>query len=62
MQKELECPCVKIECERHGDCAACATNHSGKEVKSSCQRPGVAISEAREARRKTRLQAAGLSG
>ena len=60
MQKELECPCVKTECERHGDCAACTTAHKNAENKSSCQRPGVTITTAHEARRKARLQAAGV--
>jgi hypothetical protein len=61
MQKETECPCIKAECERHGDCVACATNHVGKENPSFCKRLGVVVPQGLAERVSARLQAAGFA-
>ena len=33
-----DCPCTKIDCERHGDCDACRENHYGKGNLPTCER------------------------
>lgn len=59
IELEKECPCVKVECPRHGNCVACYANHKDKELPSTCRRPGITISPEHAARRDARLRAAG---
>lgn len=32
------CPCKRVKCERHGDCAACTEHHSTKKHPPYCKR------------------------
>mgnify|MGYP005608278975 FL=1 len=33
------CPCKRVKCERHGDCAACKEHHSSqKKCPTACER------------------------
>ncbi len=35
------CPCKKLKCPRHGDCAACKQHHAThKKYPPYCERPG----------------------
>ena len=40
MNENRNCPCKKLECERHGDCAACKEHHRSvkKKVIPECER------------------------
>lgn len=38
MEKK-ECPCKRVKCERHGDCAACRAHHAEiKRSPNACER------------------------
>ena len=39
-RKELDCPCKRVQCERHGDCHACKEHHhaSKRLPLSTCER------------------------
>ncbi|MDR1658953.1 MAG: hypothetical protein LBR94_01255 [Desulfovibrio sp.] len=56
---EAECPCIKADCARHGDCVACSDHHVGMENPSFCKRPGVAASAEFLQRVSARLKAVG---
>ena len=62
MQKELECPCTKADCERHGDCVACYENHTSKpdSKPTFCMRPENIVSKELEERVGACLRAAGI--
>ena len=62
MEKERECPCIKTDCERHGDCVACSEHHASKPDAKPvfCMRPENAIVRELEERVRARLMAAGL--
>ena len=36
--EESACPCKRIECERHGNCAECQAHHHAKEGKKGLTR------------------------
>lgn len=39
VQHNENCPCKRIKCERHGDCAACRAHHTQKKkYPSTCER------------------------
>ena len=59
MEKELECPCTKTDCERHGDCIACHDNHAPKPTKPFCMRPENTVPAELMDRVIARLRAAG---
>ncbi len=35
---EIDCPCPKVECERHGNCDECEENHTSKGALPFCKR------------------------
>lgn len=37
-EKNPDCPCTSLECERHGDCDACKAYHHGNDQQTSCER------------------------
>ena len=61
MEREIECPCTKADCERHGDCVACYNNHVTKEKPIFCKRPEAAVPAGLEERVSAKLLAAGLT-
>jgi hypothetical protein len=39
-----DCPCKKLKCPRHGDCAACRLHHAtGGKYPPFCDRPGKKV-------------------
>lgn len=32
------CPCKRLKCPRHGDCAACLRHHEGNKHPAACRR------------------------
>ena len=60
MQREQECPCTKADCERHGDCVACYTNHANHEKAIFCWRPENVVAKELKARVIIRLRTAGI--
>lgn len=51
VNKKIDCPCKRIQCERHGDCAACMAHHHapGKKLLAACER--IAAKEERKNKR-----------
>jgi len=59
-KREQDCPCVKPDCERHGDCVACHTNHMSKPAPPFCKRQGTKNPEGLIERVSRRLIEAGM--
>ena len=56
-EKNAACPCRRVECPRHGDCAACKEHHH-----SSPRKPLTRCEKlARKEQRKAERQGRGLS-
>lgn len=36
--QKIQCPCKRVNCARHGDCAACRKHHSTKKLLPTCER------------------------
>ena len=51
INEKIDCPCKRVKCERHGDCAACMAHHHapGKKLLTACER--IAAKEERKNRR-----------
>jgi len=64
MEKERECPCSNVDCERRGDCVSCYNSHLPKPNPVYCKRSECAIPEELlaelQARVNGRLRAAGI--
>ena len=45
MNRQINCPCARTECERHGDCDACRTSHHNRGYLPACDRPKDANGE-----------------
>ncbi|WP_230741898.1 hypothetical protein [Methanooceanicella nereidis] len=43
MEKKLDCPCPKTQCERHGYCDVCKEFHIAKGSLAFCLRPKPSI-------------------
>lgn len=40
-KKNLDCPCKRVKCPRHGDCGACKAHHrTEKPYSPACERAG----------------------
>lgn len=37
-QAETPCPCARLKCKRHGNCAECRKHHEGKKYPIYCER------------------------
>lgn len=40
IDEKMDCPCKRVQCERHGNCAACTEHHHapGKKLLTACER------------------------
>ena len=46
------CPCRRVNCPRHGDCAACRAHHRDSQRKRPCERAREKAARAQRPRRR----------
>lgn len=53
--KNENCPCKRVHCERHGDCAACKAHHyaPSKKLLPTCER--ISLKQEKAKKRKNKI-------